>query len=152
MEKTSIHCYNPHLVSNCLFPLTAWGPRPTVKAGQKTSTVAEKGQFEEPLHRCDTSTPPRRTPSSASSSPRSPTAGPSSLHTPPSKKQTWELRPDTWLEFTISEFFFCLFVLNITQLRLILKWSHCHTESKTRFYIDIIDRATTASSCNVVAY
>lgn len=66
-------------------PQKAWGPQPNIKAGQKTSTVAEKGQFEEPPHRRDTSTPQRRPSSSASSSPRSPTAGPSSLHTPPRK-------------------------------------------------------------------
>lgn len=78
------------------FLLTAWGPRPTVKVGQKTSTVAEKGQVEEALHRRDTSTPPRRPPSSASLSPRSPTAaGPSSLHNPPSKTHTHENQDPT---------------------------------------------------------
>lgn len=91
--KMTIHCYNPHLVfkPNChLFFLTAWGPRPNIPTGQKTSTVAEKGQFEEPPLRRDASTPQRRASSSASSSPRSPSAAPSALPTPPSKTQTLE--------------------------------------------------------------
>lgn len=87
------------------FKQTAWGPQPNIKAGQKTSTVAEKGQFEEPPHRRDTSTPQRRPSSSASSSPRSPTAGPSSLHTPPSKTQTRESGPLAFRRSTAASCF-----------------------------------------------
>lgn len=101
--KAMTHCHNPLFVfiTNCyLFSLKAWAPQPNIKAGRKSPMVAEKGQFEEPPHRRDTSTPQRRASPSASSSPRSPAAGPSSLPTPPSKTHTREPRHDA-LKFFI---------------------------------------------------
>lgn len=69
---------------HALFPLTAWGPRPNVKAGQKPSEAAR--QREDHALRRDSSTPQRRLSSSSySTSPPSPTAAPPSLRTPPSK-------------------------------------------------------------------
>lgn len=65
-----------------IFPPTAWGPRPNIKAGQKPFEAARQ---REDLRR-DSSTPQRRLSSSSySTSPPSPPAAPSSLRTPPSK-------------------------------------------------------------------
>lgn len=67
-----------------VFPPTAWGPRPNIKAGQKPFEAAR--QREDLALRRDSSTPQRRLSSSSySTSPPSPTAAPSSLRTPPSK-------------------------------------------------------------------
>lgn len=72
---------NPY---RAVFPPTAWGPRPNIKAGQKPFEAAR--QREDLALRRDSSTPQRRLSSSSySTSPPSPTAAPSSLRTPPSK-------------------------------------------------------------------
>lgn len=68
-----------------VFPPTAWGPRPNIKAGQKPFEAAR--QREDLALRRHSSTPQRRLSSSSSysTSPPSPTAAPSSRRTPPSK-------------------------------------------------------------------